>query len=258
LTELIDNKEIRGVDLAYELVGNFHKLPNETREKLVLKLEEDQSLLEDPNTPWMIAQAIASHFSNMSPLVQQLLFKLADEEESAGDVATTVSNNYDNLPPDIVVQLFIKLADKDKTAEWVSGQLVENFDKIQSNTLGQLLLKLAENNKTFQDVARIILSHSDKIQSNTLGQLLLKLAENKYAGSPIMGLGSSFVINMANAIVRNFDKLSASIRDQLLLKLVDNRVLARAVSFNIKDDRNNVPDNVRKQILAKLEKKVIS
>jgi hypothetical protein len=109
---------------------------------------------------------------------EQLLLKLAENDNAAGDVASAIIRNFDKLPAD-VQQLLFKLAENDKTAPRLTKTVLSGrTGKLPAFTLGQLLLKLAENDYS----ASLILSARDKIElpENIRNKILTKIEERGF------------------------------------------------------------------------------
>ena len=85
-----------------------------------------------------------SHLYLLPPNVQNLLFKLAENERTAKDVASNVASNFDKLPPNVQNLLF-KLAENERTAKDVASAVHYNFTKLPENIRNKLLIKLTDN-----------------------------------------------------------------------------------------------------------------
>jgi hypothetical protein len=66
-------------------------------------------LADNKEAAWSLASAVSYNFDKLPENVQNLLFKLADNKETAGDAAA-VANNFDKLPENVRNELQKRLA----------------------------------------------------------------------------------------------------------------------------------------------------
>jgi hypothetical protein len=79
-------------DVAVSTVSNFNKLPETIRNELLLKVAENK------DAAWSVASSVASKYDKLPENVQNLLFKMADNEGTAGGVAEAIKpGNYTAL-----------------------------------------------------------------------------------------------------------------------------------------------------------------
>jgi uncharacterized protein YbaP (TraB family) len=110
LLELAGNKHkaIAVAEAMGDNIDNFNKLPYEVRNMLLLKLSDITSTDDDIEgkmaAGWQavdVAFYIAMNFDKLSESVQKLLFKLANNEETAFAVADAVVDQSDKLPQNV-------------------------------------------------------------------------------------------------------------------------------------------------------------
>jgi hypothetical protein len=233
--------------------NNLDKIPGNILYRLLIDLGKKDYKFWD--TARVIADSIAFKSGKLPANLQPPLlrasaaFRLAEKDRAASDVASAITKNFDKLPPN-VQQLLFKLSESDKTAGSVARAITDNFDKLPSKTREDLLLKLADNDEARFAVVRVaiaIVANFDKLPPNVqqlLLKLLFKLIEK-----------AEYLHRVARAIAQNFDKLPSNIGEQLLLELAGKDSVAWEVSSVINDYSNNIPHDIRKELLAKLEEK---
>jgi hypothetical protein len=252
-------------DLSKTLSENFDKLPEKVRNGLLIKLADNNEkvlkeyegteILADEYPVRFIASAIAKNFDKLPENVQNLLFKLKDSKHSGLGIASAIAENFDKLPENVVQDLLFKLADKEQMSSYlVFSYMPSNFDKLPEKVRNELLIKLADKKEEAIFVASIVADNFDKLPEN-VQNLLFKLADNKETAPAI-----------SYAVADNFDKLPDKIRYELLIKLAGNKETASYVADTlsknfdkISDNVRNLlfkilPENIRNQMLRKLEK----
>ncbi|MCK4735974.1 MAG: hypothetical protein KAT65_26200 [Methanophagales archaeon] len=87
---------------------------------------------------------VAANFDTLPDDVRNnLLFKLSEKAEAAGEVAQVVAANFDTLPDDVRNNLLFKLSEKAEAARKVAYAVAANFDTLPDN-IKNLLDKLQE------------------------------------------------------------------------------------------------------------------
>jgi hypothetical protein len=174
-------------------------------------------------------------------IFSKLLFKLAEKDEAAFDVASTVYLNFDKLPEDVRNKLLFKLSENDVAARHVAWSVVNNFDKLPKD-VRNLLFKLSENDVGAWHVAWSVVNNFDKLPED-VRNLLFKLSENDAAAGSV-----------AWSVVDNFDKLPENVRN-LLFKLADKDADAEAVARAVVFNGSKLPEDVRNKLFLKLADK---
>jgi hypothetical protein len=209
LFKLADNKDAAS-GVAYGVGQNFDNLPVNVRNELLIKLADKH--VGD------VAYALAVNFAKLPENVQNLLFKLADNRDTALYVGFTVKADFTKLPENVRNQLLIKLADDEFEAAYVASVVANNFSKLPENVRNQLLIKLTR-----------YATYPTYFAASAVQDLLSKLADNKDAATSI-----------AYAIICNFDKVPVNVRN-LLIKLAENENVQNLL-FKLADNKETVMD----------------
>ncbi|MDQ3837080.1 MAG: hypothetical protein M3270_09130 [Thermoproteota archaeon] len=128
---------------------------------------------EDDKYVSRLASAIEEYLHKLpSNIREKLLLRLADNEEAIMDLPFATVWNFDKLPPNVQQPLF-KLAEDDRTPESVAYAIWEGFNMLPPNIREKLLLKLAENDKAVPLVVNIMegINLSEDISDEILAKI---------------------------------------------------------------------------------------
>jgi hypothetical protein len=163
--------------VSWVVLCNFAHLPEEARNKLLLKLSENEKAAGD------IAWVVAENFMNLPDDVRNILFKLSKKDEHVLDVARAVTRYFDNLPEELR-NLPFNLSEQDVYAGDLAKAVAMNFSYLPEEVRNKLLLKLSEKESAVRSVAWVVLrefAHLSEDVRNLLYKLSEKDASVKYA-----------------------------------------------------------------------------
>ncbi|MBN2100199.1 MAG: hypothetical protein JW753_11450 [Dehalococcoidia bacterium] len=255
--------------VAVVVVENFGKLPKDVQD-LLFKMAEDEK------KAWAVAGAVAESFDKLPKRdVENLLLKLANMRERDGvgaarGVAAAVARNFGKLSEDVQDLLF-KMAEDEERARAVAFAVVENLGKVPKD-VQDLLFKMAEDEKGARAVASAVASCFDKLPKD-VQDLLFKMAEDekrapavafavaeKYHEVPkdvqdlLFGLANKGLVSRASvafAVAGNFDKLPKDVQD-LLFKLADMADTASAVVAGVRASWDKLCDDSKRRLASLL------
>ncbi len=170
-------------------------------------------------------------------IFSKLLFKLADREEAAKDVAWAIAGNFDALPNDVRNMLF-QLVEKDEIAEVVAWNIVHNFKRLHQE-IKDLLFKLAEKDEIAEAITWTITYNFDRLPEN-VRDILFKLADKEDTAKGIIP-----------ALEQNFGRLPENVKNELLLKLV-----VKGIITDVEQNFGRLPENVKNELLFQLPENV--
>jgi hypothetical protein len=113
---------------------------------------------------------------------------------------------------------------------------------VTGDIFAKVLLRLVNEGEAALSVAGAIIWNFDRLPFNIREQLLLKLADNDKAAPGV-----------ALAISYYFKNLPPNVQ-QLLFKLADKYSMSSSISDIIKFQGYNLPEDKRKELLAKIKK----
>jgi len=232
--------EALGYLLCSENIPERDQKPEDVKVKGIF-MQVIFKLAENDNVAGDVANAVASNFDKLDlPVAEELLFKLAENNNTAEEIVYVVTSNFDKLPLDTSVKLLFKLAENDAVARGVVYAVTSNFDKLDLSVAEELLFKLAENDNAAESVTNTVNKNFDKLPKDTRIKLLFKLAENDNAAG-----------YLANVIERNFDKIDLPEAVELLFKLFEYDGAARGVANAVAYNFDKLPLDTQ-QLLFKL------
>jgi len=112
--------------LSRALVENFDELPENMRNKLLLKLGDKKEAAKD------LSNVIVTNFDSLPNNIQMLLFKFANNKVEANYIVWAIVMNFNNLPSKIQNILF-ELADKEYAAGYVLWAVAIEFYDLPEN-----------------------------------------------------------------------------------------------------------------------------
>ena len=169
---LLKLKDDRGVslDIASSIAKNYDKLPDEIRGILLQLAQKEESA---PSVAW----AGKYNFDKLPEEVRnRLLLTLSDKVKTALAVSSVIACNFGDLPFDVKDILF-KLAERNETAHATEGAdssfwaVAENYDNLPQD-VQSLLFKLKD--KASWDVGKAVEKHANKIPEDVRRKLLEK------------------------------------------------------------------------------------
>ena len=164
---------------------------------------------------------------------RNLLFSLAEKDETAGAVAHAVVENFNQLPEDVGNLLF-KLAEKDKIALNFAVTMTENLIQLSEDVRNRLLFKLAEKDETAWDVAWIVAENFNQLPEDVGNRLLFKLAEKDRAAGTV-----------ARAVAENFNQLPEDMRNLLIRGLSKKEGAVKIVKEIVSSNFHRLPEDIR-------------
>jgi hypothetical protein len=167
LVKLADNKEDSYVvwKIAIAVSRNFDKLPESIRNELLVKLADVKYTVHRPYQD--LGPGADVRDRDMNLLFGQVILN-------------TVSQNFDKLPDNVRNELLLKLAENKEAAGDIADAVSRNFDKLPDNVRNELLVKLADNHtpEVFVKLIKIIVMNSDKLPYNAMN-FVFKYLDNR-------------------------------------------------------------------------------
>ena len=224
-------------DVIKLIAENFHELPHDIRNLLMEFSKRD-------GVSGIVARSVEQNFHDFpEDMRNKLLLGLSEKDEAAGDVAKSVAENFHELPDDVRNLLF-KLSEKDEAAGAVAWAVADNFRKLPDDVRNLLLLRLSEKDEAAKDVARSVAHNFHELPDDVRNKLLLKLSEKDEAAGDV-----------AWAVAQNFHELPDDVRNKLLLKLSEKDKSAREVARTLRNNFHHFPEDIRNNLLLKLSEK---
>jgi hypothetical protein len=243
LYKLADSNKTAGA-AASAVNRCFDKLPPHVREGLIRRLSKHKRY--DP--VWIVSQTIAIYYDKLPDDIRKLLYKLVDNNKTAGAAASAVNRCFDKLPPEQRNEMIRKLANTREVGD-VSDIITKNYGKLPDE-IRKLLYKLADKRIPFFGlydpwaISNAISENFDNLPLDVICELLKRLSQDKQAA-----------FGVAYVIAENFYKLPEDIR-ALFFKITDDKKVPKNVRKSGKEMERrleNAPPNVRNELLRRLD-----
>lgn len=228
---ILSSNEHSMYSIAEILKKNFIITPKDLRNELIIKMARY------PSNAIFVPEIIAENYSQCSPEIHGLLFRMAEDSNMAGCVAESIVNNYTHLPQP-VRQLLFSLAKKPSAIRKIAEAIVCNYENLEQNVKNILTLFLVDQ-KTVGVVIVAIITHYDQIPTT------LKKTFDSIPKKDLL------IDELVEPLCNNFDKLPEDIQ-LLLLELLKRPELARRIAISISDNFEKIPEKYRNEILIKL------
>lgn len=200
-------------------------------------------LLENDNTVDIAAVEIAYNFDKVSEKLRDLFFKLFENEKVVDMLTERVAEDFEGLSDQVKGGLLLKLAKNDISLPWVVAPIIRNYNALPKE-VRNLLFELPEDQKTVELVVLEIVYNFNRAPKE-VRNLLFKISERPEVQS------------ILKTALEDYDMLTEETKDELLLKLAESRKTAPAVSSTLTLNFDNIPVDIRNELLLRLSKKDI-
>lgn len=233
-------------------------IPKDGENKFLLKIPEDVGnkfllkLAEEGKAIWYVVWAIVENFDKLPEDVRSLLFKLAERDEAVWSLALAVAKNFDKLPEDVRGLLF-KLAERAECVWAITWAVTKNFDKLPEDVRNKLSFKPSEKDAFALVVAQAVLRSFEKLPED-VRNLLLKFVEKDETVEVAVARDFKKLPQpqiAAIVAVRNFEKFPEDVRG-MLFKLAEEDEFAEYVGRAVAENFGKLPEVLRNKLLIQL------
>lgn len=224
LTELANRDTVIARDVARAVSRNFHKIPRNSRNKLLRLLARREGVAAK-DVVWILAK----NFTEVPKSVGYLLVKLANRDDfMARQVVWAVAKYFDRFP-ERITSLITQFAKKESVKHSIVRAVACYFNTLPENVKG-LLVEFSKEDSNVARIVAISVAKYYKELPESIQNLLVELAKrDTCAGS------------VGRAIADNFDRLPDNIRKLLVeLSKRDSNIaehVIRSVAFNFREGR---------------------
>ncbi len=179
--------------------------------------------------------------------VDDYLKKIKSLTSNIGDF---IIDNFDKIPVTIQSQILLKLSDMDEHLSSVAKFIRDSYKSYQlpEDLRNKLLIKISKKPFVASYILEYLRYNFDKLPNDVGNQLLINLSEPNL-------LISGDVRILCDIIGKNFNNLLQNVQN-ILFKLSESKDTAIAVAWSVTNHFNNIPKDIRNELLLKLSESV--
>jgi len=229
IIDLADKQECEDY-LASAIINNYYNLPKGIKKLFKEKIASNNSLL--------IAIRIAENFDNHPQELQQLYYRLVDDEKLIKDFLyfSSVDESF-NCPPKLFYDILAKMEKSEESFLELSYLVEHFFDIIDGDFRGEIIKKISKNKKSSQQTAIIIISHFEFL-SQDVQSLIFDISEDT-------GTHGSIAIGLSG----NFEKLPDEYRQQLIRKVAFTDRVVPTIVYLITKYFSSLPVDIQDYLI---------